>query len=260
MKKTKVIPITREGKNIYCASTGSGDSPLLLLHGNTASSFMFQPILPLYEKHFRVLVMDFLGHGNSDRLKEFPSDLWFSQAMQAAAVLDTLDLRNVNVLGTSGGALAALNLALERPDLVGKVIVDSFEGENALDAVAAIIAAERTQVKSDPESVRFWQTCHGDDWESIVDNDTQAMLRHHATITSFFHRDISTLAMPVLLTASLEDEFAEIARFSETYTAMLNKIPKGAMHLFPTGGHPALLSNAVPFAALVEKFFLGLGE
>jgi pimeloyl-ACP methyl ester carboxylesterase len=103
--------------------------------------------------------MDFLGHGNSDRLNEFPSDLWFSQAMQAAAVLDALDLRNVNVLGTSGGALAALNLALERPDLAGKVIVDSFEGENALDAVAAIIAAERTQAKTDPESVSFWQAC-----------------------------------------------------------------------------------------------------
>ena len=248
-------------KKLYYAGTGgSGNSPLLLLHGNTASSYMFQPILSLYEKHFRVLVMDFLGHGNSDRLKEFPSDLWFSQAMQAAAVLDALGLRNVNILGTSGGALAALNLALERPDLVGKVIADSFEGESALDAVAAIIAVERTQAKSDPESARFWQACHGDDWESIVDNDTQAMLRHHAMITNFFHGDVSTLAMPVLFTASLEDEFAEIARFPETYAAMLKKIPKGAMHLFPTGGHPALLSNAVPFTVLAEKFFLGLNE
>jgi len=41
---------------------------------------------------------------------------------------------------------------------------------------------------------------------------------------------------------------------------MLNKIPNGAMRLFPTGGHPALLSNAAPFAAVAEKFFLGLDE
>jgi pimeloyl-ACP methyl ester carboxylesterase len=62
--------------------------------------------------------------------------------------------------------------------------------------------------------------------------------------------------MPVLLTASLEDEFAGIARFPETYAKMLDKIPRGAMHLFPAGGHPALLSNAASFAALAERFFL----
>jgi len=62
--------------------------------------------------------------------------------------------------------------------------------------------------------------------------------------------------VPALLTASREDEFAEIADFFETYSHMLQKIPNGQMHLFPKGGHPALLSNAASFAALVEKFFL----
>jgi len=245
-----------EGKKLHHASSGSGENVLLLLHGNTASSHMFQPVLSLYEKRFCVLVMDFLGHGQSERLKEFPVDLWFSQAMQAAALLDALGLRRINVLGTSGGALAALNLALERPDLVGKVMADSFEGERALDAVAGLIEAERAQAKTDATMVRFWRECHGEDWEAVVDNDTRAMVRHHAAIGNFFHRDLSSLAMPVLLTASLEDEFAEIARFPETYAGMLDNIPRGAMHLFPAGKHPALLSNAASFAALAEKFFL----
>ncbi|MDR2893056.1 MAG: alpha/beta fold hydrolase [Deltaproteobacteria bacterium] len=244
-----------EGGKLHYAWSGNGETVLLLLHGNTVSSQMFAPILPLYQNVFRVLCMDFLGHGKSDRLGEFPVDLWHHQAMQAAQLLDTLGLQGVNVIGTSGGALVALNLALERPELVRSVIADSFEGETALDAVALAIEAERAQSKSDPATVRFWRECHGDDWESVVDNDTRAIIRHHAAVQAFFNKDLSELAMPVLLTASLQDEFAELAQFSATYAGMLAKIPMGAMHLFPTGGHPALLSNGTAFAALAESFF-----
>ena len=248
--------VTVEGKKLHYVISGSGEHALLLLHGNTASSRMFQPVLPLYEKHFSVLTMDFLGHGNSDRLEEFSPDLWHSQAMQAARLLDALNLRAANVIGTSGGALVALNLALEHPDLVRKVIADSFEGEIALDAVASTIAAERARAKSDASAVRFWRDCHGEDWEVVVDNDTQAIVRHHTTIKSFFHRELSSMNMPVLLTASHGDEFAAIVRFPETYADMLRKIPLGETHFFPAGGHPALLSNPAAFAELAEGFFL----
>lgn len=248
--------ITVNGGKLYYADSGSGENVVLLLHGNTASSRMFDPVTPLYERRFRVLTLDFLGHGNSERLKEFPADLWFDQALQAARLLDALGLRSVNVIGSSGGAPAALNLALERPELTRRVIADSFEGEKSLDAVVSILAAERSQAKSDPSTVRFWRECHGEDWEAVVDNDTRAMLRHHAAIGSFFHRDVAALAAPVLFTASLEDEFAEIARFPENYAAMSAKMSMGRMHIFPTGGHPAMLSNSEEFAELAERFFL----
>lgn len=95
----------------------------------------------------------------------------------------------------------------------------------------------------------------GDDWEQVVDNDTRAVLRHHASINAFFHREAASLAVPALLTASLADEFAPLARFPETYAAMPADIPHGAMHLFPAGKHPALLSNAEEFATAAERFF-----
>ena len=46
--------------------------------------------------------------------------------------------KKVNLIGTSGGALVAINVALERPDLVNKIVADSFEGEFALDHFASI--------------------------------------------------------------------------------------------------------------------------
>ena len=45
--------------------------PVLFLHGNTASSRMFELLLPLYEDQFHIILIDFLGHGKSDRLEEF---------------------------------------------------------------------------------------------------------------------------------------------------------------------------------------------
>ena len=244
-----------DGRRLYYEFSGSGSRTLLLLHGNTASSRMFLPVRSLYERRFRLLLMDFVGHGSSDRLPGFPADLWFNQSMQAAALLDRLCLHEVDLLGTSGGALAALNLALERPDLVRRLIADSFEGERSLDAVAATIADERQRAKSAPGAITFWRDCHGGDWENVVDNDTRAILAHHETIGRFFHKDLKTLAMPVLLTASLEDEFAGIARFPETYARLSSLMRQGGVYLFPTGGHPAMLSNPELFFELAADFF-----
>lgn len=66
-------------KKIYYDEIGAG-LPVVLLHGDTASSKMFEYIIPLYANSFRVILMDFLGNGQSDRVEEFPSNLWYSQA------------------------------------------------------------------------------------------------------------------------------------------------------------------------------------
>lgn len=119
-----------QGKQLYYQELGVGH-PLLLLHGNTASSNMFYHVAEQYAKYYRVILLDFLGHGQSERLEEFPTDLWFEEAQQAIAFLRWKQYENVYLLGSSGGALVAINVALEAPELVGKVIADSFEGERS---------------------------------------------------------------------------------------------------------------------------------
>ena len=49
-----------QSKKIYYTETGSG-KPVLFLHGNTASSRMFELLLPLYEDQLHVILIDFLG-------------------------------------------------------------------------------------------------------------------------------------------------------------------------------------------------------
>ncbi len=114
-------------KAVYYEEIGTG-LPVVFLHGDTASSKMFGYIIPFYTDSFRVILVDFLGNGQSDRIGEFPPDLWYSQAQQVIAFLEYLDCGKVSLIGTSGGAWVAVNAALERPDLVHRVVADSFDG------------------------------------------------------------------------------------------------------------------------------------
>ena len=59
-----------QGKTVFYEVYGQGE-PLVFLHGNTASSKMFEFLMPLYTDDFRCILIDFLGNGRSDRLEKF---------------------------------------------------------------------------------------------------------------------------------------------------------------------------------------------
>lgn len=245
-----------DNKKIYYTEEGSG-KPLLLLHGNTASSNMFYEIYRRYTDEYKVILIDFLGHGKSERLEVFPTDLWYFEAEQVVAFLKEKQYKEVNLIGTSGGALVALNVALEAPELVNKVIADSFEGEKSIKSFTENLSVERENSKQDDNSKMFYYYMHGEDWEKIVDNDTNAVIAHDKEIGVFFHKDLRTLQPDVLLTGSKEDEFVSFLDanyFDYTYKRLINKIGHGHIHLFETGGHPAILSNQNEFYQVSKSF------
>ncbi len=243
-------------RKIYYTELGAG-TPLLLLHGNTASSKMFAEIAERYAKHFKVILIDFLGHGKSDRLSKFPDDLWFDESEQVIAFLREQQYPRANLIGSSGGALVAVNVALEAPELVGKVIADSFEGEKPLKEFTENINADREASKQDENARMFYASMHGADWEQVVDNDTSAIFRHQKEIGRFFHQDLRSFKPAILLTGSREDEYISSLSphyFEKVYGELISKIGHGTIHLFDTGGHPAMLSNPDRFYQLSMEF------
>ena len=248
---------TFEGKNIYYEEFGSG-KPLLFLHGNTASSKMYGEISKRYVPYFRVILIDFLGHGNSDRLSEFPADLWFFEAQQVIAFLRYKHYEKVNIIGSSGGALVALNVALEAPGLVEKVIADSFEGEKADRRFNDNLFSDREKAMNDEGARGFYAYMHGDDWEQIVANDTSAVIRHGNEIVSFFHRPLCGFKAEILLTGSRKDSFMYSISdnyYEKVYGDMLEQIPNGRMYLFENGDHPAVITNSDSFYDLSMDSF-----
>ncbi|MFR3225521.1 MAG: alpha/beta fold hydrolase [Blautia massiliensis (ex Durand et al. 2017)] len=241
-----------QGKQIFYSESGTG-RPLVMLHGNTASSILFEFLLPLYQRDFRVIRMDFLGNGRSDRVGTFPEDLWIEQAGQVIALIEHLKIKKAGLLGTSGGAWAAVNAALKRPDLVHRVVADSFDGRTLHASFADDLQRERTSAKNDPGARQFYEWCQGADWETVVDRDTQALVqcaRHHRPL---FCKPLETLRVPVLFMGSLQDTMCR-RDMAEEYAAMARLVPHGTVHLFGAGGHPAVLSNAEAAAAVVRQY------
>lgn len=244
-------------KQVYYTEFGTG-TPLLLLHGNTASSKMFTEIAEKYAENFKVILIDFLGHGKSDRLKDFPTDLWFNEAEQVITFLHKKLYSNVNIIGSSGGALVAINVALEAPSLVNKVIADSFEGEKPLKAFTENVKEGREYSKHDENAKKFYGYMQGSDWEQVVDNDTDAIVRHEKEIGVFFHKPLQFLKADILLTGSKRDEFVSAISqnyFEEVYGELIKKIGHGKIYLFNAGGHPAMLTNSEEFYQLSMDFF-----
>lgn len=122
------------GKSVFYEECGQG-TPLIFLHGNTASSKLFLPILALYSGRYRCICPDFLGNGRSDRVEAFPTDLWQDEGRQVIALIRHLNCGKACLVGTSGGAWAALNAALECPELICAVVADSFDGARCTTAL-----------------------------------------------------------------------------------------------------------------------------
>jgi pimeloyl-ACP methyl ester carboxylesterase len=245
-----------KGKKCYYEEYGEGE-PLLFLHGNAASSAMFSWGTEFYCKDYKVVYIDFLGHGRSERVERLEADLWYDEAQQVIAFLTEKKYKKASIIGTSGGALVAINVALERPDLVDKVIADSFEGERSLKSITENVAAEREASKQDEGAREFFAAMHGEDWEHVVDCDTQAVIAHDKTVGAFFHKPLEELKAEILLTGSREDEFVCALGddyFDKVYGEILRKIGHGKMHLFQKGGHPAMVSNAEQFIDLALEF------
>lgn len=242
------------GSRLYYEECGVGD-PLLLLHGNTASGKLFLPIMPLLSARYHLLVPDFLGCGKSDRIRVWPADLWFEWSRQAVALCRFKDIKKINVIGCSGGAIAAINMALENPEMVNAVVADSFEGLCADAGITEKICVGRNLAKQNVDFRAMLKAMHGEDWESVVDADTQAIVCHAQKIGNYFHNPINALSVRLLLTGSREDEMFPQGHYDKLFGSICSNTSLAISHIFEHGNHPAMLSNVEEFISLCESFF-----
>jgi pimeloyl-ACP methyl ester carboxylesterase len=130
-----------EGHRIEYESYGEGERLLVLVHGLLMSRRMYGRLAPeLARRGNRVVCVDLLGHGRSDR----PTDLRLYSmplfARQVSAVLDHLEAPSAVVGGTSLGANVALELAVREPERARALFVEMPVLDNALPAVVAVFA------------------------------------------------------------------------------------------------------------------------
>ncbi len=113
------------------------ERPIVLVHGLLLSQTMDQPLAEdLAARGNRVITIDLLGHGESDR----PRDMWLYSmqafGQQVIALLDHLEIDEAVVMGTSLGANAALEVAAVAPQRLRAMVVEMPVLDNALLASA----------------------------------------------------------------------------------------------------------------------------
>ena len=127
------------GYRISYHEYGSGERPIVLVHGLLMNRRMFDRLGPeMAARGNRVIAIDLLGHGRSDRPPEMSQYSMTFFARQIEALLDHLDLDSAVVGGTSLGANVTLELAYLSPKRVRGMMVEMPVLDNALLAAAVI--------------------------------------------------------------------------------------------------------------------------
>jgi pimeloyl-ACP methyl ester carboxylesterase len=135
----RVERFRHEGQWIAYREFGSGPQTCVLVHGLLLSQRMHEPLArDLAAAGHRIVTIDLLGHGASDR----PVDSWrysiSAFARQVVALLDHLGLDDAVIAGTSLGANAALEACALAPARVRGLVIEMPVLDNAL--VASVIA------------------------------------------------------------------------------------------------------------------------
>jgi len=126
---------------LYYVIDGPADAPVLVLSNSLgASADMWSRQVPALARHFRVLRYDTRGHGKSSAPA---GDYSFAQlAGDVAGLLDHLDIAQADFCGLSMGGPTGLQLALDHPQRVRKLILSNTAARiGSADGWSARIAA-----------------------------------------------------------------------------------------------------------------------
>ena len=126
-----------EGRTLAYTDYGDGSRIVVLLHGLLLSQRMHEPLAKaLAARGNRVLTLDLLGHGGSERPldPQCYSMTFFGE--QVIALLDHLEIDEAVILGTSLGANTAIEAAALAPERLRGMVIEMPVLDGALLACA----------------------------------------------------------------------------------------------------------------------------
>ena len=122
-----------EGRRLAYTVYGEGPRTTVLLHGLLLSQKMHRPLArALAREGNRVVTLDLLGHGRSDRPRDMAAYSMPFFGEQVIGLLDHLEVDEAVIAGTSLGANTALEAAAAHPERVRGMVVEMPVLDNAL--------------------------------------------------------------------------------------------------------------------------------
>ncbi len=240
--------------------------PLLCLHGGPGSTHHY--FEPLEELERRVVLYDQLGCGSSDRPDE--AELWTLELFldEVATVREALGLERVHLIGTSWGAMLAMEYVLGRPG--GLVSLTLNAPPTATETWAAEASRLRAPLPADEQEAEeeFWMRhiCRLDPWPDCVARGRaekgqqvyetlwgESEWNPNGRLRGWDIRPrLGEIDVPTLITSGRYDECTP-----ELVQAAHRGIPGSEWVLFEESSHMAFVEEPERYRAVLSDFLAG---
>jgi pimeloyl-ACP methyl ester carboxylesterase len=256
---TAMPKLNRDGVNIHYEVHGSGP-PLLLTHGYSSTSAMWQGQIAALSKHHKLILWDMRGHGQSD----YPVDAAaYSEALTVgdmAALLDKAGTASAIVGGLSLGGYMSLAFYRAHPERVrALLIIDTgpgFKKDEARDAWNK--RAHETGDRFEREGLGVLKSLSRER-SSVVHRDASGLAR--AARGMLTQRDAGVIeTLPHINVPSLVVVGADDTPFLAASDYMAAKIPGAKKVVIPAAGHAANIDQPQAFIDAVMPFLDNLPQ
>jgi haloalkane dehalogenase len=114
--------VEHDGLRMHYVDEGAGE-PALLLHGEPTWAFLYRKLIPQLAAIARAVAPDYFGFGRSDKPTRIEDYSYDFHHRSVERLVDALDLRGATVVVQDWGGPIGLRLAVERPDVVGRLVI-----------------------------------------------------------------------------------------------------------------------------------------
>lgn len=124
MPKVKV-----RGVKLYYEELGRGPN-VLLMHGAMSSARRdFGSLIDRFTEYFHVVAPDLRGFGRSQHVNFFEGNYFAEHAKDMLALIETLGLEDVHLVGFSDAGEFAFLMALEKPENIRSIVASGIGGD-----------------------------------------------------------------------------------------------------------------------------------
>src|SRR5450830_1498764 len=193
--------VVSDGRRIHYEVSGAGPD-LFLHHGFTSRSqaWRFFGFTEVLQQHYRVIALDALGHGLSDKPRETTAYTLQQRTADVLAILDELQIEKVNYCGYSLGGWVGYGMVRHARDRLQSLILgaahpyadtswDAFRGLDGSDPAAFISAFESVLNEGISAEVKMM----------IRANDLQALAAAAQQARASMEELLPLIAMPCLM-------------------------------------------------------------
>lgn len=230
---------------------GAGQ-PVLLIHGFAgAARAHFAPLIEALTPEYRVIAPDLSGHGRSVGIpRAVDTRLHTHDADDLLALVDSLSLDQVNLIGYSDGAETAIILAARLGERARSMIIWGVSGRVPPARIVALFAAPAERIGSWPAMRDELEALHGAGAaEPMMTQWASAMEDLRAEGGAINDREAAHVQCPTLVLAGDRDPFNPLEATQE----LARRLPHARLVTLPGAGHDLLTEREPQVVALTRR-------